>query len=381
MDICDFDHWEIYYQAEKSLTPLGTLDKASIITTVNHPWTLLPGHGDGTLARPWTLVERCISGFNATGLASYTFYRFKIRPICANQPLPLRAGVGLPGLGDQDSDPTPWLPTLPLPAVKAFMPLLDTSTPSKLSQTQVGISWTPGAANDCVFVQWLLETGLVSGGAWMEPTGCIGLSARTTLSCTATGLMCGVQYKFRVTELCADPNADAQASMESAPYSTTACSVQAASVPTTVIAFTTNPKWSTMSVQWSAGSANDCSFRQWDVRSSVDGMIWSSSTTCTATSRPITQCLVENLNSNADYYFKVREQCDDLATDSIFSSTSAVATTAPKPSEPPQNITISGETETTMTLRPDVLGRFAQVSRSCNHGVRRHAARRFVVAV
>jgi hypothetical protein len=155
--------------------------------------------------------------------------------------------------------------------------------------------------------------------------GCLIENNRNSTECTAKNgaVQCESSYKFRVTEVCQDPDANSEPSDEtffSAPTPAGDGCLSAATAPTAVSAF--NPTDSSLQVNWTKGESGNCEFSTWGVKGRVQG----SSTIFDVVgcqdvfkSRDQTNCTAQQLDSYTYYEFAVREICTDANANSVLS--------------------------------------------------------------
>eukprot|EP00397_Hematodinium_sp_SG-2012_P000010 GEMP01000010.1.p1 GENE.GEMP01000010.1~~GEMP01000010.1.p1 ORF type:complete len:5409 (-),score=949.82 GEMP01000010.1:210-16436(-) len=209
-----------------------------------------------------------------------------------------------------------------------------------LSWAVIG-TWEPGSdSGDCEFVSWDVQVLLVGISEWHDAPGCEILLERDNATCRALVTQSEQDYAFRVRETCGNAQASSTWA-ETASTVTTGFSnnsITAARAPQISVSDLTSR---TLVVSWVPGDANDCVFTHWRVQARVvpiaddgkdtddDVLTWFSPGGCKEGglhTRTMVRCTAVDLRSSTPYEFRIREECVNVAANSLFAITSATRT-------------------------------------------------------
>ena len=215
----------------------------------------------------------------ATGLTNGTAYYFKIAAINA-------AGTASASAASASIVPN----TVPNTA----------SAPTGVAgDTQVALSWSAPSNSGSAITGYRVQVATSAAGSYADATGCTSASSSSGTTCTATGLVNGTAYYFKVAAI----NAAGTATASSASSSLTPYTV--AGAPAAASGTSGNTQ---VSLSWSAPASNGGSAvtgYQVQVSTSAAGS-YSNATGCTANATSVaTTCTATGLTNGTAYYFKI----------------------------------------------------------------------------
>jgi hypothetical protein len=214
----------------------------------------------------------------ATGLTNGTAYYFKIAAINA-------AGTASASAASASIVPN----TVPNTA----------SAPTGVAgDTQVALSWSAPSNSGSAITGYRVQVATSAAGSYADATGCTSASSSSGTTCTATGLVNGTTYYFKVTAI----NAAGTAT-----YSAASSGVVPYGIPATASAPTGTAGNVQVALAWVAPSANGSAITGYQVQvaTSASGS-YSSATGCTANATSTaTTCTATGLTNGTAYYFKV----------------------------------------------------------------------------
>ena len=229
----------------------------------------------------------------ATGLINGTSYYFKVR------------ATNSAGNGDYS------------PASAGFTPAIAPSTPAAPTSASVGngtvtLAWVAPAANGAAITGYNVQVAASAGGSYADATGCTSLAVVTT--CTATGLINGTSYYFKVL---------ATSAAGSSIYSAASAAFMPVWTPATPTAPTSLVQGDgTVTHAWVAPATNGAALSGYNVQVATSaGGSYADATGC-ASLAVVTTCMATGLINGTSYYFKVR------ATNSIGNGTYSLASAA-----------------------------------------------------
>ncbi|KAF4658837.1 hypothetical protein FOL47_007803, partial [Perkinsus chesapeaki] len=279
---CRFKHYEVQYQN-------GT----------ESCWHGAPGACDTP-----SLTNLCQTSCVSYTHARDTQYRFRVRVVCKD--------------ASMSSQFSPASRFITVPPVAA-------SPPTGAHATLVGrngakVEWEPGHPGECLFESWkVLAEPLFSAGrgALEEPDrgSCSGgLRDRRSTSCVFQGLNCGTTYVFTVQEVCSNKLANSNMSSTTSPIITPIserCPRRPGPPMLSRMAFLSNP--SSIEITWyHDGNLKDCQFSRWLVEFKVDLPLSQGQVECDGGTKLDTRrCMIQNLQPERMYHFRVRAHCQD----------------------------------------------------------------------
>ena len=214
----------------------------------------------------------------ATGLTNGTAYYFKIAAINA-------AGTASASAASASIVPN----TVPNTA----------SAPTGVAgDTQVALSWSAPSNSGSAITGYRVQVATSAAGSYADATGCTSASSSSGTTCTATGLVNGTTYYFKVAAI----NAAGTAT-----YSAASSGVVPYGIPATASAPTGTAGNVQVALAWVAPSANGSAITGYQVQvaTSASGS-YSSATGCTANATSTaTTCTATGLTNGTAYYFKV----------------------------------------------------------------------------
>jgi len=232
-----------------------------------------------------------------TGLSNGTAYTFTVTASNA--------------FGSSTSDPSASV----TPATAPSTPSAPTAT---RGDTQVSLSWSAPANNGSAITDYLVQYSSDSGSNWT--TFADGTSASTTA--TVTGLTNGTSYVFRIA---------ATNAFGTSAYSSASSAVTPAGVPATPSAPTPTAGNASVSLSWTAPSANGSAITDYKIyyATSAGGSYTLFADTVSTTA----SVTVTGLTNGTAYYFKIAAV--NAVGDSALSAASTSATPVAPPYFPP----------------------------------------------
>eukprot|EP00434_Breviolum_minutum_P008714 symbB.v1.2.007682.t1/scaffold476.1/size199034/1 len=202
------------------------------------------------------------------------------------------------------------------------------------STSTVDLTWQAGESlPNCSFLQWEVQTQPENQATFVATQGC-NILTRNVTSCTVTGLQSSTNHSFRVREVCEESSLSSDWALSSS-ISTLLVPSQA---PGNLMA--TDISSSSISLQWSAASLNDCRFQDYIVRWREGAGNWSTSSGCSVFSSSCeSSCVASGLPSNREIQVEVMVQCVSSEADSPW--TSVTMQTLPVPAPAVQNLQVT----------------------------------------
>lgn len=172
--------------------------------------------------------------------------------------------------------------------------------------------------------EWKVELRGPSG-VWFAPDGCTGLTEPCLTRCTAQNLPPGASYEVVVRAQC-DTFPEISSPFSDTAYGETLPVV--ATAPTAVVV--SNIDASSATVQWTPGTANNCTFKEWQVElQSTQHTFAAHPAECNNLNvRAETTCVLTNLPCGTHFAVRVSEKCRNDLASSVPSVASDFSTSA-----------------------------------------------------